>query len=139
MRRLDGDFPRRYGAHKDSVGFVHELPRFGWQGADRGPQRELSIEQESHLCGFSRSGPPPFSNSSRTSSGNGSSKLSAIQILPFRVPNLIGVRLSLSSGTSMATGVPDFAMMVPSPRAAASTSSENFAFASATLSCFMPR
>src|ERR1700687_68525 len=37
----------------------------------------------------------------------------------------------------MATGVPDLAMMVPSPRAAASTNSENFAFASARVSCFI--
>jgi hypothetical protein len=48
-------------------------------------------------------------------------------------------RFPWSKGTSIATGVPDLAMMVPSPRAAASTNSENFALASARLSCFMLR
>src|SRR5260370_1655388 len=143
VRYLDRNFPRRYGADKDSVGFIYELPSFSWQRTGCSPQRELSIQQQSHLCGFlrgfSESGPPPFSNSSRTSSGSGSSKLSAIQILPFKVPYLIGGCFSWGSGPSMATGVPDLAMTVPSPRAAASTSSENFAFASATLSCFMLR
>jgi hypothetical protein len=51
------------------------------------------------------------------------------------VPNLIGAFFPWSKGTRMTTGVPDLAMMVPSPRAAASTNSENFAFASARLSC----
>src|SRR5579871_2602098 len=29
VRRLDGDFPRRYRTDKDSVSFLYELPRFG--------------------------------------------------------------------------------------------------------------
>jgi hypothetical protein len=36
----------------------------------------------------------------------------------------------------MATGVPDFAIMVPSPRAAASTSSENLAFGLGDIELF---
>src|SRR3984893_17041470 len=137
-RYLDGDFPRRYGADKHGIRFVDQLPRLDRQGLDCGPQRDLRIQQQPHLCASSESGPPPFSNSSSTSSGSGSSKFSAIQILPFSVPNLIGACFSWSNGTNMATGVPDLAMIVPSPRAAASTSSENFAFASARLNCFMP-
>src|SRR5208283_4496510 len=131
MRCLDGDFPRRYRADIDGIGFIDELSGLDRQRSDRRPQRNLGIEQQPHFRGFSESGPPPLANPSRTSSGSGSSKSSAIQTLPFSVPNLIGACFSRFNGTSMATGVPDLAMMVPSPRAAASTNSENFAFASA--------
>src|ERR1700730_14791985 len=106
MRCLDGDFPGRYGADKDGLRFVDQLPCLDRQGLDCGPQRNLRIQQQPHLWGSSESRPPPFSNSSRTSSGSGSSKFSAIQILPFSVPNLIGACFSWFNGTNMATAYP---------------------------------
>jgi hypothetical protein len=45
MRCLDGDFPRRYGADKDSIAILDQLPHLDRQGTDRSPQRNLSIEQ----------------------------------------------------------------------------------------------
>src|SRR6266487_879856 len=126
QRALDRDLPRAHRAHHHKFGPLHGANRSGPKLDKVPPDERVGVEQQPH--------PDSPVNNRNTAGGNGASKSSAIQPLPFPSPYLRRWRVSLgASGTRRALGFPDLAMMISLPWAACSTSSERCVFASYRL------
>src|SRR5208282_2948081 len=81
-------------------------------GRTQGPEQNMRIEQQAHYRP---------SNASRISDGKGASKSVGTFSRPAKIPRRRFLRLAGPSGPSLASGVPDLAMMISSHAAACST------------------
>src|SRR5439155_14410401 len=119
---LDGDLPDAGGAEQHlgvapfdcGAGLSIEPVRLGER-----PQQDKGIEQHTHQRP---------SKASMTSSGNGASKSSGTRSFPAKTPRR-RCRCEPMSGPKRATGLPDLAIMISSPAAAASTKRDNWVLA----------
>jgi hypothetical protein len=120
--RLDGDFPDACDAEQHFGGAAFDRGaslRIETMRLRQSPQKDMRIEQDAHQRP---------SNTSRTSSGKSASKSSGTRSLPANTPS-VRFRRGPESGPNRAIGLPDFAMMISSPAAAASTKRESWVFA----------
>src|ERR1035437_2633057 len=106
---------RRFAAWAEAVAAIHP------------PDRDMSIEQQVH-----HSTP----KGSAISGGNGASKSSLIQILPFNMPKVLRTS-SFSKGTRRAKGLPALAITISSPAATSSKRLERWVLAGWVLTVFI--
>src|SRR6266511_1472643 len=124
--RLDRDLPDTCCRKQDLVRWIEDrLPCLGRQfcGFAESPEKNVRVQQHAHQ----RPSKPAM-----TFAGSGASKSSGILILPFRIPSL-RTRFVATRGTSLATGLPAFAITTSLPAAARSTSFDSCVLASCML------
>src|SRR5664280_1385985 len=130
--RFDGDFPNADGAKHNVI--IRALDGGAQRIAkslrrSKRPEQDMSIQQQAHYRP---------SNSSKMSEGKGASKFSGIDRRPTRSPRRRSLRpVPAVNGTSLARGVPAFAMMISSPAAASSTKRDKWVLAAWMLTVVM--